>query len=98
MRGGCQSNNPILAKFTEKLGFFYSFNAQAQPPFCYSEAKEKLSAGALCWASTETSDRLRFNVLGKIIQDSLPPLTLLFHWIFGFSIERDTHCDTVCAS
>jgi hypothetical protein len=37
----------------------------------------------------------RFNVLGKIIQDSLPPLTLLFDRILFFSIERDTHRYTI---
>jgi hypothetical protein len=28
-------------------------NAQAQPPFCRSEAKAKRSAGAPCWASCD---------------------------------------------
>lgn len=36
-------------------------------------------------------------MLGEVVQDGLPPLTLLFLGVYGFSIERDAHHDTVCA-
>ncbi len=37
----------------------------------------------------------RFYVLGKIVQNGLPSLTLLLYRIFGFSIERNAYRDTV---
>ena len=40
---------------------------------------------------------MRFNVLGKIIEDGLPSLTLLFHRVLCFSIKRDAHSDAVGA-
>src|SRR5687768_3041946 len=38
-----------------------------------------------------------FNVPGKIVQNGLPPLTLLLDRIFCFSVERDAHGCTVSA-
>lgn len=35
------------------------------------------------------------DVLGEVIQDSLPPLTLLFERVFRFRIECDAHGDTI---
>ena len=40
---------------------------------------------------------MRFNVLGKIMEDGLPPLTLLLHGVFGFSIKHYAHRDTIGA-
>lgn len=34
-------------------------------------------------------------MLGKFIQDSLPPLTLLFNRMFRFRIEVNSHSDTM---
>ncbi len=35
------------------------------------------------------------NVFGKVVQDSLPPLTLLLNRVFRFGVKGDSHSDTV---
>jgi hypothetical protein len=46
---------------------------------------------------TDMMSGMRFNVLGKIMEDGLPPLTLLLHGVLRFSIKRDAHRDTIGA-